>query len=283
MTAPFGAYAPSAFQETVRRQAASLPANAFGRRAASLLLRAAGGKSGRAFDVTVFESERARLHPYDNISEKRVFITPQFWEAEERWDLARFVGEGSGAFHFLDVGANAGLYTLFARSLARVTNRPFQAICVEPAPAMAARLAFNLAASGMSASTQVFDCAAGESDGVTSFRTDTRNRGESRIAATGGQKVRVRPLSAIIDDARAPRVDAMKIDVEGAEEAALQGLFAAPGERYRPTYVIMELSHGGAGAARRLAAEGYRQIIRTQRNGIFVRDQGGGVSPGNNP
>jgi FkbM family methyltransferase len=269
MTAGYGALAPSPFQEAVRRQAALLPVNAFGRRAASLFLRAAGGKSGRAFDVTVFGSERARLHPYDNISEKRVFITPQFWEAEERWDLARFVGAGSGPFCFLDVGANAGLYTLFARSLARVAERPFRAICVEPSPAMAARLAFNLAASGVSAEAQVFGCAAGASEGVTNFRTDTRNRGESRAAASGEQQVRVRPLSAIIDEAGAPRIDAMKIDIEGGETAALQGLFAGPGERYRPSYIIMELSHADASAL--LLREGYREILRTARNGVFAR------------
>jgi FkbM family methyltransferase len=269
MTPPFGALAPSAFQEAVRRRAASLPVNAFGRRAASLFLRAAGGKSGRAFDVAVFGSERARLHPYDNISEKRVYITPQFWEAEERWELARFVGEGSGPFCFLDVGANAALYTLFARSLARVVNRPFQAICVEPAPAMAARLAFNLAASGVSAEAQVFDCAAGENDGVASFCTNPRNRGESRVQDHGERQVRVRPLAAIIDEAGAPRIDAMKIDIEGGEEAALNGLFAAKGERYRPSFVIIELSHADASAP--LIREGYRQILRTVRNGVFAR------------
>jgi FkbM family methyltransferase len=219
--------------------------------------------------VTVFGSERARLHPYDNISEKRVFITPQFWEAEERGDLARFVGEGEGSFYFLDVGANAGLYTLFARSLARVTQRPFHAICVEPAPAMAARLAFNLAASGASAEAHVFDCAAGESDGVTQFRINTRNRGESRASAIGETQVRVRPLSAIIHEARVPRIDAMKLDIEGGESAALRGLFAAPDERYRPFLIIMELSHADASAV--LVREGYREILRTARNGVFAR------------
>jgi FkbM family methyltransferase len=269
MTPPFGALAPSPFQEMMRTRAARLRDTALGRRAASLYLRAAGGKSERAFDVTVFASERARLHPYDNISEKRVYITPQFWEAEERWDMARFVGAGSGPFCFLDVGANAGLYTLFARSLARVTERPFRAICVEPAAEMAARLAFNLAASGVSAEAQVFACAAGARDGVTNFRTNTRNRGESRAAATGEREVRVRPLSAIIDEAGAPRIDAMKIDIEGGETAALQGLFAAQGERYRPSYVIMELSHADASAL--LIREGYREILRTARNGVYER------------
>lgn len=271
MTPPFGALAPSPFQEAVRRRAASLPANAFGRRAASLLLRAAGGKSGRAFDVTVFGTERARLHPYDNISEKRVFITPQFWEAEERAALAKFIAAGAGDFWFLDVGANAGLYTLFARSAAGRGGRKFQAICVEPSPEMQARLRFNLEATGAGAEVQVFDCAAGESEGVTSFSTNTRNRGESRLEPFGERQVSVQALSSLIEVSGAPRIDAMKIDIEGGEEAALKGLFATPGERYRPSFVVIELSHEGAAAARTLAEEGYRELLRTKRNGVFAR------------
>lgn len=269
MSEPYGALAPSAFAETVRGAAARLDDSFLGKRAASLLLRAAGGKSGRAFDVEVFGSERARLHPYDNISEKRVFITPQFWEAEERAALAAFITAGSGDFRFLDVGANAGLYTLFARSCARSARRDFRAMCVEPSPVMLARLRFNLEASGAGSDAQIFDCAAGATNDAMSFRTDTRNRGESRLQESGERQVRVRPLAAIIDAAGAPRLDAMKIDIEGGEAAALKGLFAAAGARYRPAFVIMELSHNSADAALMLQAEGYREILRTKRNGVF--------------
>lgn len=270
MTPPFGALAPSPLQETMRARAARLRDTPFGRRAASLYLRAAGGKSGRAFDVTVFGSERARLHPYDNISEKRVYITPQFWEAEERAALAAFIAQGQGPFRFLDVGANAGLYTLFARSAARAAKRPFSAIDVEPAPDMLARLRFNLAASEADGEAQVFDCAAGANEGFSAFRTDQRNRGESRLGGDGERDVRVRPLAAVIEAAGASRIDAMKIDVEGSEAAALKGLFAGAGERFRPSFLIAELSHSGPLTAL-LDAEGYRERFRTRRNGVFAR------------
>ena len=270
MTPPFGALAPSPFQERVRARAARLPDTPVGRRAASLYLRAAGGKSGRAFDVTIFETERARLHPYDNISEKRVFITSQFWEAEERAALAAFIAQGAGPFRFLDVGANAGLYTLFARSAARAAKRPFSAIAVEPASEMLARLRFNLAASGAERDVEVFECAAGASEGGGAFRTDERNRGESRLAAEGERKVRIRPLAAVIEEAGFSSIDAMKIDIEGSEEAALKGLFAGAGERFRPRLLIAELSHSGPLTAL-LGAEGYRETIRTRRNGVYER------------
>lgn len=270
MTAPFGALAPSPVEDAARRMAMRLPESFIGKRTASLLLRAAGGKSGRAFDVSVFETERARLHPYDNISEKRVFITPHFWEAEERAALAAFIAEGKGPFRFLDVGANAGLYTLFARSAARAAGRAFAAICVEPSPEMLARLRFNLEASGALGEVRIFDCAAGAREGEASLRTNERNRGETRIGAQGGRPVRMRPLAAIIEEAGAAGIDAMKIDVEGSEAAALSGLFASPGERFRPPFVLAELSHSD-GLADLLGASGYGQTLRTRRNAVFRR------------
>lgn len=269
MNEPFGALAPSAFQQRMREIAARLGGAPLSKSAASLLLRAADGKSGRAFDVAVFGSQRARLHPYDNISEKRVFITPQFWEAEERAALAEEIARGDGAFWFLDVGANAGLYTLFCRSEAQRARRPFQAICVEPAPVMLARLRFNIEASGAGEEVRIVECAAGEREGVTAFRTDGRNRGESRLDPQGERQAQVRSLAAIIDEAGAPRISAMKIDIEGGEAAALKGLFASPGERYRPRFIIMELSHGDAAAAL-LTGEGYRESFRTARNAAFI-------------
>lgn len=271
MTEPFGAFGLTPAQAFFRRAASRLGDARASRLAASLLLRAAGGKSGKAFDVPVFDTECARLHPYDNISEKRVFITPQFWEAEERAALAGVIESGTGAFSFLDVGANAGLYTLFARSAARAAGRPFQALCVEPSPEMLARLRFNLEATGAGAEIAVFDCAAGAREETTAFSTNAVNRGESRVASHGERQVRSRPLASIIDEAGAPKIDAMKIDIEGREEAALKGLFAAAGERYRPAFIIMEQSHSSGGAAAVLAAEGYREVLRTKRNGVFTR------------
>ncbi|NKB16766.1 MAG: FkbM family methyltransferase [Sphingomonadales bacterium] len=117
----------------------------------------------------------------------------------------------------------------------------------------------------------IFDCAAGEREDVASFRTNETNRGESRVAVGGERQVRTRPLAAMIDEAAAPAIDAMKIDIEGGESAALRGLFTSAGPRYRPALIIMELSHSSGEAEALLAAEGYREILRTRRNGVFAR------------
>ena len=176
----FGEFAPPAVNERARAIAHRLPHNWFGRKVASLLLGPAGGRAHRAFDVTVFGTQCVRLHPYDNISEKRVFITPQFWETEERRVLADFIRKGGGEFAFIDVGANAGLYTLFARSIAYECGRPFRAVCVEPDDTMLTRLRFNLEASGAHEEAKVFPVATGAHAGEAAFEINSDNRGESR-------------------------------------------------------------------------------------------------------
>ena len=96
MSEPFGALSPSPAQERVRALARRLPANWCGRKAASLLLGPAGGRSRRAFDVMAFGSQKARLHPYDNICEKRVFLTPQLWDPAERAFLGDVISTFGG-------------------------------------------------------------------------------------------------------------------------------------------------------------------------------------------
>lgn len=264
---PFGALSPSSFQQRVRRFTARLPANYFGRKAASLLLGPAGGRARRAFDVEVFGGAKARLHPYDNISEKRVYLTPQFWETEERAALAAAIGASrSEAFWFIDVGANAGLYTLFALATTRAAGRSLKALCVEPDPVMRARLEFNLAASGAASDARVAPCAAGTTDSTMRFKPNEKSRGQSKAHPEGALEVRARPLLALLSDASTPRVDAMKIDIEGAERDVLAAFFATAPASSTPRLLIAEKSHEAeSGSLRRLL----------EQHGYAVAEAGG--------
>jgi FkbM family methyltransferase len=269
---PFGALAPSPGQERIRELAHRLPANYFGRRAASLLLGPAGGRSRRAFDVTVFGSERARLHPFDNICEKRVFLTPQLWDGAERALLGEVIGGFAGrTFHFVDVGANAGLYTLFARAEARRAGANFRAACIEPDPVMQARLGFNLGASGAADETRLFSCAAAAEAGTLRLAVNEESRGESRLAPEG-LEVAARPLVDIVGEAGFAQVDALKIDIEGAEAPVLAAFFASAPRELRPGLILMEISHGGADnpALDICRAAGYEIRLRTRMNAGLV-------------
>lgn len=272
MNEPFGAFAPSPAQQRIRRLAARLPDDYFGRRAASLLLGPAGGRSGRAFDVEVFGSQRARLHPFDNISEKRVFMTPQFWERAEREALATFIAScNNDEFFFVDVGANAGLYTLFSNAEAQRPGKRLRALCIEPDSVMAARLAFNFDASGLRAIIR--KAAASDHDGVIRLEVNSTSRGESHIAETGDVEVEARTLIGLVEDASFPRIDAMKIDIEGHETAALKPFFNNAPQSLWPQLLIIETSHAGAAdPAEGLAlGRGYRVQLRSERNAVLAR------------
>jgi FkbM family methyltransferase len=272
MTESFGALKPSPLQEYFRALGHRLPDNYFGRKAASLLLGPAGGRARRAYDVAVFGSQKARLHPHDNICEKRVYLTPQLWDPQERTFLAGAIAaHDRDEFVFVDIGANVGLYTLFARAAAMGAGRSFRAICVEPDPEMRARLNFNIAASGAADAVSILGYAATEGESPVRFSINHKSRGLSRIAEYGEIEVEGRGLAALL--APATRIDAMKIDIEGHEHAALAAFFREAPDDLLPRLLALETSHEApARSARALAiGNGYRIAHQTRLNAILAR------------
>jgi len=271
---PFGALAPSPLQERFRAVGHRLPANYFGRKAASLLLGPAGGRRRSAYDVAIFGTQRARLHPYDNICEKRVYLTPQLWDGAERAFLAKAIsGFAGGVFHFVDVGANVGLYTLFARAEALRAGAALRAVCVEADAEMIARLRFNLDASQATGDAAVFGCAASDRDATLRLAVNRKSRGLSRIAETGGAPVAARPLLSMIAEAGLDRIDTLKIDVEGHEHAALGAFFRDAPRDLHPTLILLETSHADQDrvAERLVLGAGYGERFRTARNAVLVK------------
>lgn len=273
MTEPFGALRPSSHQERIRAIGRRLPQNYFGRKAASLLLGAAGGRARRAYDVEVFGSQKARLHPFDNICEKRIYLTPQHWDAEERALLAaRIAAHDKENFIFADIGANVGLYTLFARAEALRAGKRIRSICVEPDPEMRARLSFNIAASGAGDDVSILPFAATNRGGALRFSVNRGSRGMSRIDTRGDIEIEGRTLASLLSGA--PRLDAMKIDIEGHEYETLTAFFSSAPRALLPRTLIMEISHETAerSATALALGEGYRVALKTGLNAVFVLD-----------
>lgn len=268
---PFGALRPGALEERFRGLARGLPRNYAGRKLASLLLGPAGGRAKRAFDVEIFGSQKARLHPRDNICEKRVYLTPQHWDAEERARLGEHIAARAGAdFILADIGANVGLYTLFARAEARRAGKRLRAICIEPDPEMRARLAFNIAASGARDEIDILPYAATAAEGPVRFSVNRQSRGMSRIAAGGDIEVEGRTLASLLSGET--RIDAMKIDIEGHERAALETFFSDAPRRLWPGLMIMETSHDAADkpATALVLDKGYEIVLENGLNTVFV-------------
>ena len=71
----WGALAPSNLQTMARNLAVQMPNNWLGQRINILMRQFTGAKLKRPYDVEVFGPMKARLHPYDNICEKRLLGT----------------------------------------------------------------------------------------------------------------------------------------------------------------------------------------------------------------
>lgn len=267
--APFGVHRPSALQNRWRRLAGRLPDTALGRKAASLLLGPAGGRARRPRDISVFGTEKARLHPYDNICEKRVYLTPQHWDPAERAFLAARIASGERTLTFVDIGANAGLYSLFAASAARAVNRAIRIVAIEADPVMCVRMAFNFEASNVKAT--ILPYAATKDYGAVNLAVNRKSRGQSRLVDTGGDAVEGAPIHAMLAERGVSSVDIMKIDIEGHEYPALETFFAAAPEALRPRLLMLETSHERPEkkASALVAGAGYRPALTTRLNTIF--------------
>lgn len=258
----------------MRALARRLPYNYAGRKLASLLLGPAGGRAGGVHDVSIFGNQKARLNPADNICEKRVFITPQHWDPAERAALAAVIAaHRAGPFYFFDVGANAGLYSLFACASAAKTGKEFRATCIEPDPEMRARAAFNIAASGASDEIEILPFAAAGENGELRFSINKNSRGMSRLDTVGETVIEARTLLCLVEQAGLPRIDAMKVDIEGHEYAALNAFFKTASTQYWPRFVILETSHerGDERASTLFEERGYQMSFKTRLNSVYIQ------------
>ena len=262
--AAFGTYALSPGMERLRRLGQGLGRGAVARRACSVIRRLVTGGRPGPFDIEPFPGQKARLYPGDNLSEKRVFGGAQFWDWAERAALGRAVRAADEPVYVVDAGANAGLYTLAVRAEAR--DRDVRILAIEPDPENLNRLRFNLAASGAGSTVTVAPVALSDTPGEIRIAASHANRGELALAADG-VPVAARPLLDVVTEAGYPRIDALKIDIEGMEESVFAHFFAHAPRTLWPGMVILEARRGEeTPALRHLASLGYVIEERTRMN-----------------
>jgi FkbM family methyltransferase len=160
------------------------------------------------------------------------------YEPQETQLASRLLGPGMTV---ADVGANWGYFTLLCAHRVGATGR---VLALEPHPRLVTLLAGNVGRNGLS-QVEVLRVAAGAAAGSTPFvGFDERggNWGVSR-AARGNDltdfEAPAATLDGLLDERRLDRVDLVKIDIEGAEVDALQGMTAGL-MRGRYRYALVE-------------------------------------------
>jgi FkbM family methyltransferase len=264
---PFGAFAPNATQAAIisLAQRSRLKRGAFRPMLSRLvhLLRAG------PVDVR-YQGASFRFYHQGSATERGALFNSHY--NIEELDFLRSHTPTGGVF--VDVGANVGTYAMV---LAHHVGSTGKVIAIEPHPVTHARLAFNRAASGF---TQVIlvPAAAGPSDGELMIETDGDNLGASHIVTgkLSGNAVKVPSLrlKRILDDAGVPRVDALKIDVEGFEDRVLTGFFKEAPQSLWPRAVVIEhLSRNEwqDDCIADMYARGYAETGKTRSNTLLIR------------
>ena len=172
---------------------------------------------------------------------------------------------------FVDVGANYGVYSLFAASL-RLDGA--QVLAIEPQPTQAEAIRRSAMRNRLT-NIEVVEALAGESEGEATLFVPESGSGSAsqseRYAARGSRVTMLRRPRLRIDDLlanrRTQRLDLLKVDVEGYETDVILGARQAI-TRFRPLISfevnLLALSCRGdapEGAASVLREMGYRRFV----------------------
>lgn len=269
---PYGTYAPAGLVAAITRHTGRIPAESWHGRRLALFLRRLGISllRGRPLDVERYGA-RMRLHPYNNNCEKKVLFTPQFFDPAERAILKEHLRPGCT---FIDIGANIGAYSLFVAAFAGPSAR---IVAVEPQPDIFDKLSYNIALNPFH-TVKAVACAVADKAGELTLFVDPRNRGESSLKIVGtneGAQIRV-PAVTLLDLVRGEgltRIDAIKLDVEGAEDLILEPFFREAPPALLPGLILVEngTDQWQLDLPKLLESHGYRERARTRLNLVFER------------
>ncbi len=239
-TQDYGTYALSRQHEFLLKLAQRQAVSWLGRRLALILRRRVLKNRATPIDAEV-EGMRLRVHVSDNVSERKFLFMPQFCDPAER---AYVVEHLSPNGVFLDIGANAGVYTLTAARAYAGMKSTGHVLAVEANPTMQARLNFNVALNGFQPQVRLAPLALSDRSGEVEFKISDSNLGESGLDTPGTNKLRVpcKTLAGLLRDESVLNVDGMKIDVEGMEDMILAPFFQEADRNLFPGFIIIENS-----------------------------------------
>lgn len=162
---------------------------------------------GRTAVASVGDRGRVVVRLHDNGSSHALYANPPDFAEMQFW--RKWLRPGD---LFLDVGANVGIYSLWAADIGVETW------AFEPHPVARERLQENAALSGLD--IRSFDCALGAAEGRMSFTTNLGTSNHLTVGTDGDVTVEVRRADDVVGKRT---VHGVKIDVEGAERLVLEG------------------------------------------------------------
>lgn len=268
----YGTYALAALPRHLLKFAQNQRKGWLGRRLALILRRLVLRGRAAPIDAEV-EDLRMRVHVKDNVSERKFLFMPRFCDPAERNYVESHLSPDGV---FLDIGANAGIYTLTAaRNYVRMGGTGF-VLAVEANPTMQARLRFNVELNAFEPHVRLAPIALSDQTGEVEFTIADGNLGESGLNTAGDKKLKVpcKTLADLLNDEGVRQVDGMKIDVEGMEDVILTPFFEHGDRALFPRFIVIEDStyRWRTDLLAVLTRAGYRTLASYRMNLILVLD-----------
>lgn len=170
-------------------------------------------------------------------SESAAIVMPDF----EPW-MWRYLRLKEGDV-FVDVGAHVGKYTVTA---AKIVGPRGLVVAIEPHPENYKALVRSVRLNGLR-NVVALNIAAWDRDCELELFF-AESSGRHTVKEGGGRgsvKVRARALDDVLEEVEVPRVDVVKVDVEGAEVEVLRGLSRTI-RKFRPLVVFESFKEGSA-------------------------------------
>lgn len=207
-----------------------------------------------------------RVYPTTNLVDSAILLHPAY--NKEELDFLKNGLPDSGTF--VDIGANIGLYTV---ALGNHLSSKGRIVAIEPNPTCLERLNANIALNDLGTVT-VFGVGVGDFRGkarLVILRNDLAIAHIVRDDLNGTFEVRT--LVDILSEAGLSSIDALKIDIEGFEKAALEPFFRTAPRRLWPKRICMEHLHDNNEVAAMLRKCGYRLVKNTRNNSLLILDE----------
>lgn len=230
---------------------------------------------GKPIDIDLYGGH-ARLYHTGNNSEIKALLSPKRYAREEYEFCRTHMPRENGVF--LDIGGNAGVFSLFVASLMQSGTL----ICAEPQPAMFDRLKTNFALNPHLTERLNLvlkpTAVGGDQPGTLTISTPAA-AGQASARVRDGDPtidVPVTPMLDLMEAGSAQTLDLLKIDVEGFEDGILFPFFdTAPAGLY-PKAIVMEACHANRwerDCEALLLSKGYKIVHKDRTNMMLVLDR----------
>ncbi len=277
LTKPFGALALSPWRSNLREAAGRWRSKSSV--ASSLLRKLSLAGLSEPVDVEPWKGFRTRLYPSQNHTDKCCYLGIDFsGEAESRFMEPAANATPDNNFYFVDIGANSGCYSISAHLVAEKLGKKACILAIEANPEMLERLKFNLEASTIT-NCQVVGTAVSDHVGSANLDINVRNLGQVSVVAddnASGEtlKVATDTLVNILARSGMPRIDFLKIDIEGHEIMALEPYMRDASVDLYPAIILAETIHDASGSIRSLLSEaGYSVLSDGPVDTVFAYDR----------